>query len=158
MCLTVGVARLRTVLVVQTFLPYPDYAQSAAVLDRQRLGKQRVECLQIFNALTVPGYGWGSHPAVRMWRGYEHELVRYTQAMCDEWTKRGYRDSVREKIGRRLLEVQGDIGGDRGAPPWLGRGDLHRSHRSNLVRKDPEWYAPRFEAGLRADLEYVWPV
>ena len=32
---------------MQTFLPYPDFARSAAVLDRQRLGKQRVEVLQI---------------------------------------------------------------------------------------------------------------
>lgn len=28
---------------VQTFLPFPDFAASAAALDRQRLGKQRAE-------------------------------------------------------------------------------------------------------------------
>ena len=32
---------------MQTFLPFPDFQQSAAVLDRVRLGKQRVEALQI---------------------------------------------------------------------------------------------------------------
>ncbi len=37
---------------MQTFLPYADFERSAAVLDRQRLGKQRVETLQIFQALT----------------------------------------------------------------------------------------------------------
>lgn len=42
---------------MQTFLPYPDFAESASVLDRQRLGKQRVETLQVMKALTVPGYG-----------------------------------------------------------------------------------------------------
>ena len=37
---------------MQTFLPYASFEESAKVLDRQRLGKQRVECLQIFNALA----------------------------------------------------------------------------------------------------------
>jgi hypothetical protein len=41
---------------VQTFLPYPDFAASAAALDTL-LGKQRVEALQVLRALTRPGYG-----------------------------------------------------------------------------------------------------
>lgn len=32
---------------MQTFLPYPDYAESAAVLDLKRLGKQIIEACQI---------------------------------------------------------------------------------------------------------------
>ncbi len=35
---------------MQTFIPEPDLYQSVRVLDRQRLGKQRVETLQIMNA------------------------------------------------------------------------------------------------------------
>ena len=34
---------------MQTFLPYADFAQSAKVLDMKRLGKQRVEVLQLLN-------------------------------------------------------------------------------------------------------------
>ena len=37
---------------MQTFLPYPDFAKSAACLDNRRLGKQRVECLQILKTLS----------------------------------------------------------------------------------------------------------
>lgn len=37
---------------MQTFLPYANAAQSARVLDTARLGKQRVECLQILATLT----------------------------------------------------------------------------------------------------------
>ena len=48
---------------VQTFLPYADFARSAAVLDRTRLGKQRVEAIQVVRALTIPTYGWRHHPA-----------------------------------------------------------------------------------------------
>jgi hypothetical protein len=62
---------------VQTFLPLPDFAESAAVLDRQRLGKQRVEVLQLLGALTGQRPGWVNHPAARMWRGHERALARY---------------------------------------------------------------------------------
>jgi hypothetical protein len=39
---------------MQTFLPYADFAECARVLDDKRLGKQRVECLQILKALQPP--------------------------------------------------------------------------------------------------------
>ena len=42
-------------------------------------------------------------------------------------------------------------------PPWLGREELHRSHRSKLVAKSPEYYAPLFP-DVPDDLDYVWPV
>ena len=32
---------------MQTFLPFADFAETAAVLDHRRLGKQRIEVLQI---------------------------------------------------------------------------------------------------------------
>ena len=60
---------------MQTFLPYPDDRASAADLDDRRLGKQRVETLQILRALTWRTYGWQNHPAVRMWRGFVPALV-----------------------------------------------------------------------------------
>ena len=53
---------------MQTFLPFPDYIQSARALDYKRLGKQRVEALQILNTLTGRSEGWSQHPAVKMWR------------------------------------------------------------------------------------------
>ncbi|MCM3554595.1 hypothetical protein M3697_05675 [Janibacter melonis] len=55
---------------MQTFLPYADLAATAEVLDRERLGKQRVECIQVVRALVVPGDGWRHHPAATMWRGW----------------------------------------------------------------------------------------
>ena len=56
---------------MQTFLPYPDFAKSAACLDNKRLNKQIVECYQILRAITDPTYGWQNHPAVNMWRGFK---------------------------------------------------------------------------------------
>jgi len=43
---------------MQTFLPYQNFTKSAQCLDRQRLGKQRVEAWQILQAITNPSYGW----------------------------------------------------------------------------------------------------
>ena len=144
---------------MQTFLPYADFADSSAVLDTRRLGKQRVETFQILRALTWPQYAWKSHPAVRMWRGFVPALVAYGLANCAEWTRRGFTDSVRESLlafsdGRVVpvaeLARRGEL------PPWLGRPELHRSHRSALLRKDPAWYGPWFP-DIADDLPYWWP-
>ena len=143
---------------MQTFLPSPDLAKGAAVLDRARLGKQRVEVLQIANALFVPGYGWAQHPAVAMWRGCERALLEYGLFICDEWLARGYHDSVAGKL-HALGEAHGIDMADEDfeTPWWLGEPDFHRSHRSNLLRKDRAFYERRFERGLPDDLPYLWP-
>jgi len=136
---------------MQTFLPHADFRASAACLDRQRLGKQRVECWQLARALTVEGSGWSSHPAARMWAGFEPALVEYAVAVCGEWRSRGYRDTMLE----RFLGLGTPSGGVM--PTWLGDEDFHLSHRSNLVRKLPGHYGPLFP-GVPDDLPYIWPV
>lgn len=137
---------------MQTFLPFPSFADSARVLDSKRLGKQRVECLQILKALTLPSYGWQHHPAVKMWRGFEHQLVVYGYAICLEWTGRGFKDTCFGKIAEfHKLYPNG-----RAIIPWLTDA-LCTSHQSNLLRKLPEHYAPLFP-NVPDDLPYVWPV
>jgi hypothetical protein len=93
---------------MQTFLPFPGFADCAASLEPRRLGKQRVEVLQIVRAGVA---------TVRS----QAELAR---------------------LG--LL------------PPWLGDEALHRSHRAALLRKDPDWYGPRFP-DAPDDTDYLWP-
>jgi hypothetical protein len=143
---------------VQTFLPYPDFARSAAVLDDRRLGKQRVETLQVLRALHVADYGWQHHPVVRMWRGYTKALVAYGLAVTAQWSRRGFTDTCAYQIaefwpdagGQQQLAAEGCL------PRWLGWEALHRSHRSALVRKDPEYYRPLFP-DVPEDLPYIWP-
>ena len=146
---------------MQTFLPYPSFARSAAVLDRRRLGKQRVEALQILRALTRPDYGWQHHPAVLMWRDHEEALVAYGTAVCEEWCRRGSPDTCLEQMRREVRlgvpRTQRELRLAGALPPWLGRRAFHRSHQSALVRKQPEWYRPRFP-NVPDDLAYVWPV
>lgn len=142
---------------MQTFLPYPDFKQSAESLDRQRLGKQRVEGLQLINSLLglTNGKGWSNHPARNMWRGHERALVEYTAVVCQVWRARGYKDTVEEKVRGLEKEHLSDRSSDM--PPWLGREDFHLSHQSNLVRKLPSHYQLLWP-GVPDNLEYIWPV
>jgi hypothetical protein len=149
---------------VQTFLPHPDFTTSARALDQRRLGKQRVEALQIFRALTLPKYGWKRHPAVRMWFGYEEALVRYGLDVCAVWSAAGRADTVAASLNAEFAERcrsgairdQPRLAAVGELPGWLGREELHRSHRSALLRKDPAWYAALF-TDVPDDLPYVWP-
>ncbi|HMV59487.1 MAG TPA: MSMEG_6728 family protein [Nitrospira sp.] len=160
---------------MQTFLPYPDFRRSAWALDNRRLGKQRVECLQLLQALTgfktvetVTGWrldsfnpkGWVNHPATKMWRGYEGSLAEYAIACCDEWVRRGYRDTCRQRIITLVPTADPAVKArDAVKPPWFGDEAFHASHRSNLLRKDPKWYGhAQFGWAEPNDLPYIWPV
>jgi len=138
---------------VQTFLPYPDFIKSARSLDYRRLGKQRVEAKQIINALEGRSKGWTNHPATKMWRGYEGQLALYGATMCHEWINRGYNDSLLPFFTVKLRESI--KAGNVAIPEWLGDPEVHLSHQSNLIRKDPEFYIPKF-GEIPPDLPYVW--
>ncbi|MBA2625535.1 MAG: MSMEG_6728 family protein [Acidimicrobiia bacterium] len=149
---------------MQTFLPYPDFEASARVLDTKRLGKQRVEVIQVVRALTVPSYAWKSHPAVLMWSGYEEALGTYGLVVSRTWCERGFDDTCAATIAADLARVgvgelrpQAELAAASALPPWLGDEGLHRSHRSALLRKDPAAYGEVFR-DVPDDLPYVWPV
>jgi hypothetical protein len=149
---------------MQTFLPYADFVQSARVLDDRRLGKQRVEAIQVLRALTVPGYGWRHHPAAAMWAGYEEALVRYGLDVCAQWCAAGKADTCATTLSTDLSDATGlteprtqaQLATAGELPPWLGDEDFHRSHRSALLRKDPAHYRAHFP-DVPDDLPYMWP-
>jgi hypothetical protein len=141
---------------MQTFIPRPDFEQVAKELDYRRLGKQRVEAMQILKVLLGQGrvlkngqLAWQNHPAVQMWKGFEGALAMYGVAICTEWKRRGYKDTVEDKI-RGMIEPTSDL------PYWMGDEALHRSHQSNLVRKFPVFYSVHYP-DVPSDLPYVWP-
>lgn len=129
---------------MQTFLPYPDFRESAACLDRLRLGNQRNEALTLLESLWV-GNGWSKHAASKMWSGYEDALSLYYNIVIDEWESRGYKNNM-QRIEVPVCEM----------PWWLGNENFHAAHRSNLLRKNPEHYS-QFGWKEPLDLPYVWP-
>lgn len=156
---------------MQTFLPYPSFLWSSIILDQKRLNKQIIETAQIHDTL-LHGGRWENHPAVRMWSGYEDALILYGWHMYFELqllyrvNKRG--GVEKHKSGEYILSIAMDkkltlthkIYGFMNrieAPPWLGQEDFHASHRSNLLRKKPEYYR-KFWPHEPDNLPYVWPV
>lgn len=200
---------------MQTFLPYPNFIGSAKVLDVRRLGKQRVENLQIMQTLlgkrvvnthrfeptgeyltryynryhdeialtdvdpfdffrqeSVPikhlvpnskekwrvedleSSPWKKHPAILMWRGYESALMRYQEAICDEWINRGYKDTCQAVTSYLYFHCEPRC--YLGMPEWFGEEEFHLSHQSNLLRKHPKYYSQFFH-NVPDDLSYVWP-
>lgn len=137
---------------MQTFVPLgADFNGNARVLDRQRLGKQRVEGLQILNALLGESKGWRSHPIVKMWAGHENALIDYVVAMCDEWVGRGYKDTCKDKV----IAYRSLVDSDQTVPEWLFDEEVAESHRANLVRKLPEHYL-QFWPNVDPTLGYKW--
>jgi len=138
---------------MQTFLPYNDFYKSGEVLDQKRLGKQRVEVLQMLNKIRglSKGRGWSNHPCTKMWSKTPNALVEYGVQICLAWRARGYKDTCLEKI-----KAHYDVRDTNSMPGWLGNTDLHISHKSMLIQKKPEFYKHIWPE-VPTNLEYIWP-
>lgn len=132
---------------MNTFLPYPSFVETARVLDDRRLGKQRIEALQIICVLEDGVGGWADHPATLMWRGFTPLLRFYFDCVSREWESRGFEHTM--GYFRQAFPVP--------VPPWMRDERLHSSHRANLLRKDPAHYG-RFNWADDPSLPYYWPV
>lgn len=148
---------------MQTFVPNGrSFAGNAAVLDRQRLGKQRVEGLQILRTLKDITHGWANHPAVKMWDGYEDALGYYTLTICNQWTSYGYKDTCADKVRELLPHLTPEvikyepIRNTIKLPEWLDDPEVIISHQSNLIRKKPDYYK-QFWPEVPSYLPYKWP-
>jgi hypothetical protein len=153
---------------MQTFLPYKSFQQSAKCLDYRRLGKQRVEAMQILkiHAGLTDSKAWINHPATKMWGGYECSLAIYGLNICHEWKARGYKDTLfgffftylsnfytEDDIMNNYL-IEFDIAYK---PHWLGNKTFHASHRSALLFKNYDYYK-QFGWKEEPKYDYVWPV
>ncbi len=141
---------------MQTFVPEFTYYDSLMALDNQRLGKQRLECKQIYTAL-VTGKGWIHHPATKMWIGKEHSLLEYAETCCNIWRARAMQDSLQPYFATELARLEmANPRCDRSRPAWATFQPFVLSHRSNLIRKRADLYADRWPDTPR-NLPYLWP-
>ncbi len=128
---------------MQTFLPYESFTKTAKVLGWRRLGKQRVEGMQIIQTIEKQN-GWKNHPIVKMWTPYVPALKQYTNIIITEWIGRGYNNNM-EFYDIDNVEY----------PDWLGDKRFHSSHRANLLRKDFDWYS-QFGWTENSESPYLW--
>jgi hypothetical protein len=156
---------------MQTFNTHTTYPRTMAHLDKQRLGKQRLETWQILRLLRgETKNNWTNHPAVKMWRGFEPSLVMYGFYVCHEWRiVRGYEDEMWGRFATYareygMLDTYANDsktalyanGREPVTPPWLSDLWVLRSHRSNLMRKDPKFYS--VYRGTPENMPYLWPL
>ena len=145
---------------MNTFITDFDMAQNARNLDDKRLGKQRVEALQIAECLLIKKSRWKNHPAVRMWRGYERYLIDpYLLFILNEWEHRRFKNwrCYEKYLHFKYIILDGmTFPHYVKRPPWITE-EFIESHRSNLIRKKPEHYRPLFPH-TKEGLEYIWPV
>ena len=137
---------------MQTFLPYPDYHQTAEVLDSSRLGNQ---CYN--ETFCLLNGKWPHHPASKMWLQYDcqYSLCQYGIALAMELYRRGNIDTGVKWFGY-YFDQSKKYRNPR-SPPWLGNPDFHAAHRSNLLRKDFKYYS-QFGWTEPDDLPYIWPI
>ena len=161
---------------MQTFLPYKDFIQTAKVLDYRRLGKQRVEALQIHNIITgkQKTNGWVNHPAVNMWRGYPEALALYHDSMIHEWVARGYKNSMAylspkasqsgvfyPNVDYRLPSGHHRLSEGKATiqlPSWVSDQALHQQYKTLLLQKDYQFYKAFWPTPINyKEHEFIWP-
>lgn len=147
---------------MQTFLPYKSFIDSLECLDDDRLGKQRVEAMQIVNALTGERRKtfptpfddesnpeiWKNHTASRMWKDHIPALRHYHNLAIDVWVARG-KQNYMDKYDLSGLKIR--------KPYWLYWPEFCASHRAALLFKFPEHYS-QFGWTEKPELNYIWPI
>jgi len=146
-------------VLMQTFIFDDDLYKVAGILDTKRLGKQRVEAIQIARILTgiTPDSRWKNHPAVLMWKGYEAFLIKkYIRTIMDVWVLRNYNNDKCEEHYKQLIETE-EAKKEIIKPSWL-KEDFYTTHKSNLLRKNFDYYKRHFDyKKIRINMSYIWP-
>lgn len=137
---------------MNVFLSSSHIWDSFNLLDRARLGKQRVELKQILIALEKGG-AWSNHPATTMWRGHLGFVAQMGIVCCTVWKRRGYKDTMLPWFTCKAEEHA--LTGTR--PAWLTDDcPFFDDVKANLVRKDPIYYR-RFWPNIEPKEGYKWP-
>lgn len=126
---------------VNIFHPHLTAEDSLACLDDRRLGKQRLEALQIIRLLdssVTVTRGFSRHPAVLSYRGYVPYLKLYYNACLEEWCRRGKKNTMAP------LPVECEAPNGVVVPWFIPCVPRLMADRAALLRKDPVWYGRQF--------------
>ena len=136
-----------------TFMPMIGFHKSLRELDNARLEKQRRDAYKLLKELVGKESQHANHPAVWMWQGYEYTLCVYGMSSCSVWqNERGNRD----RLAFDMHALMDGYPHDLLQPPWIGDLNFHRSHRSYLIRRDPNSYALKWP-NTPENMPILWP-
>lgn len=155
---------------MQTFLPFASKRDSLDVLDNKRLNKQILECYQILNILTgnSKSNAWHNHPAVLMWEGAEAELYRYAMTAVVLADMRGIKTDKNKANLNALSRSSKSLIWEDNTPIWAMNPTtikrVNATHKANLYRKDPIFYAEfasavndKYNKPCCDRCQYYWP-
>ena len=163
---------------VNTFIIVPDIVKTAQLLDTKRLGKQRIEALEIINCLEeFDKTGkitskWGNHPVVKCWMGFTNHLKVYYNIILREWINRGYNNNMEfyQIENENLYHIVPCNFHNNSIvfcgtynyysfPFWVAFYPFYMSHQASLCRKYPKYYSSLLREELNYFLEigYFWP-
>lgn len=151
---------------MQTFMTSSNFTEVSKMLDNKRLGKQRLESIDIYAILQYPNSvtnmndrqkeylykRYRHHPIVKMWKGYEKALLIYGLEMCKEWINRGFNSTIHTTFENELNKLK-DV--ELIFPDWINNIQLNISHQSNLLRKNKDYYIKYFN-NVQDNLPYIW--
>lgn len=151
--------------------------ECAKALDNRRLGKQRVEAMQIINLLeSNEKKGFKHHPASLMWKDHIDGLKYYCNCIIEEWISRGFKNTMdlydipflkdnttnmdNTSINKDPKDNTVTITNQKNTtvilPWWFTNKCLQMSHKCSLQRKDPKYY--KFDVDNTYMLTgYIWP-
>jgi hypothetical protein len=105
--------------------------------------------------LTNKSKGWKHHPVVKMWNGCASALHIYLLALLKEWLLRRFYGYVK---GFKLFDGYTGLSYYEDIPKWWGNEKLHKSHRLNLLYKNPEHYSKYFKEKVpKTKPDYYYP-
>lgn len=160
---------------VNTFITSESLEECAKNLDNLRLGKQRVECIQLISFIeNKDNKGFRNHPILIMWSNNVDALKVYCNFMIREWIKRGFTNTIElydldeSKIvfykniyneETKLTEIiKPEIKDDSIVfPIWFNWKPLILSHQSSLLKKNFDYYSKIFICNEEFfNFGYIW--
>lgn len=152
---------------IQTWLPLPDFKDSLAALNPEHLLHQQYHVLELVEYFHQPedsqlpiSYNESDlddeSPIVKMWRGYELQLIEYGLEAADEWDRRRYPSHKMQEKLMVHMEWAATEDAEMSKPNWFGDIEFHLGHQGELLRLDYSHYSTVFVRDGQHKL--VWPV
>ena len=160
---------------VNTFITSPSLEKCAKNLDNLRLGKQRVECIQLISFIeNTNNKGFKNHPVLIMWKEHVTALKVYCNFMIREFIARGFENTIpiyeldetkivfydnifNEETGLTEI-IKPQIEKDSIVfPIWFNWNPLILTHQASLLKKNNNYYSKIFEHNPKFfKLGYLW--